>query len=368
MRVLYVTTGSLSNNGSIQRAVHLARAGIAFGIESKILILDVAQNRNLVKQHGLAMQVHWVRGRNISHYFAQRSTVAWCQVIHLIAPTLAGMALSLEAHRLGRFVLSDWDELYLAQADRVFSRIRRCLLQWGCSAVTNGYIFASRALQQWYLQRDGNKPNTYIPYGLWPLASSGALQERHENGSSGWVFYLGGYHRVYREDLCEVIELARIAAKEGLGLILAGQGMELPALKAKLIKILPSSRLKVLGFVQDVDDLLRDPEIKLCFLPLKDTLQNRCRCPNKIFHYALAGKMVLTNRVGEVWEIFGDQVEYYDFVDPESMQAAFTNALSRHPNYDFPRLSWHERARDYRAVLERFIKPAQLDPNLRDPR
>jgi hypothetical protein len=349
MRVLFVTTGSISSNGSIQRAIHLAKAGWPLGIESRILLMDTAQNRELAERFQVMDLVRWVQSRAPWHYLTWRHELAWCDVLHLIAPTLAGSTLGVLARFFGYMVVSDWDELYLYQKDGRIARLRRRLLHLAASGVTHAYVFASRALQSWYLSQNGKKPNSYIPYGLWPPASAATAVA----SPGGWVFYLGSYHRVFRSDLDELFTLARLLAPTPFGMMLAGSGQELPRIEAKLRQILPAHRLKICGFVRDVDETLLDPAIRLCFLPLEDNMQNRCRCPNKMFHYALGGKMILTNRVGEVAELMGDCVEYYHFGDEDSMRTALIQALAKRPSYDFESLSWARRGADYRQFIQK---------------
>lgn len=349
MRVLYVTTGSLSSNGSIQRAIHLAKAGRPLGIEPRILLLDTAQNRELAERFQVMDLVRWVQGRAPWYYLTWKHELAWCDVLHLIAPTLAGSALGLLARVYGCLVVSDWDELYLSQNEGGVARLRRRFLHFSATGVTDAYVFASRALQEWYRSQNGKKPNSYIPYGLWPPASAPTSVA----SPGGWVFYLGSYHRVFRSDLDELITLARLLAPTHFGMMLAGSGHELPRIETKLRQILPANRLKICGFVRDVDETLCDPAIRLCFLPLEDNTQNRCRCPNKMFHYAIGNKVILTNRVGEAAELMGDCAVYYHFGDEDSMQNALILALARHPVYDFESLSWARRGADYNQFLQK---------------
>lgn len=349
IRVLFVTTGTLSTNGSIQRAVHLAKASREQGIEPRIMLLDTAQNREIAERFQVTDLVRWVQGRAPWHYLTWRHELAWCDVLHLIAPTLAGSTLGVLAHFYGYLVVSDWDELYISQNDGGVARLRRRLLQSAVSGVTHAYVFASRALRDWYRSQNGKKPNSYIPYGLWPPAAAATSVA----SSGGWVFYLGSYHRVFRSDLDELITLARLLVPTPFGMMLAGSGQELPRIEAKLRQFLPADRLKICGFVRDVDETLRDPAIRLCFLPLEDNMQNRCRCPNKMFHYALGSKMILTNRVGEAAELMGDCAEYYHFGDEDSMRTALMQALAKRPSYDFESLSWARRGADYRQFLKK---------------
>ena len=349
IRVLFVTTGTLSTNGSIQRAIHMAKASSERGIEPRILLLDTAQNRELAERFQVKDLVRWVQGRAPWHYLTWRYELAWCDVLHLIAPTLAGSVLGLLARVYGCVVVSDWDELYLSQNEGGVARLRRRLLHLSATGVTNAYVFASRALQEWYRSQNGKKQNSYIPYGLWPPVAAATSVA----SPGGWVFYLGSYHRVFRADLDELITLARLLAPTPFGMMLAGRGQELPRIESKLRQILPAQRLKICGFVRDVDETLRDPAIRLCFLPLEDNMQNRCRCPNKMFHYALGRKMILTNRVGEAAELMGDCAVYYHFGDEHSMQSALIQGLARRPSYDYESLSWARRGADYRQFLQK---------------
>jgi hypothetical protein len=322
-------------------------------MEVVVMLVDTSENRALVDRSGIGPMVRWVKGRGVRHYLFYFGEVRRCDVLHLIGPTLAGTALALGGRLCGKFVLSDWDELYLAQADSFQGKLRRWLLHYASAVLTGGYIFASLALQKWYADAGGKKPNSYIPYGLWELKR--APVGRAEAPGPEWVLYLGSYHRVYRTDLREVTRLAQVISESSMGLMLVGQGPELSTVVAAVRERLPVERVKVTGFVDDVDELLGSSNIRLCFLPLQDTVQNQCRCPNKMFHYAAAGKVILTNPVGEVRAILGTQAEYYDYGDLQSMGLGFERARRRRVEYDYRSMDWSRRAQSYQETLLRFM-------------
>src|SRR3954468_16055337 len=80
--------------------------------------------------------------------------------------------------------------------------------------------------------------------------------------------------------------------------------------------------------------------------PIRDTLANLTRCPSKTFAYAQARRPTVTNRVGEVAQVLGDNATYI-----ECTPAAFARAIEQtmagplaDVDYQVERQNWDDRA------------------------
>lgn len=85
--------------------------------------------------------------------------------------------------------------------------------------------------------------------------------------------------------------------------------------------------------------------------PLYDTVQDWARCPSKLFMYLPFGKPIVTCRIGEALELFGDNGFYYQTGDVPGLTAEVNRALDHAAAgkpcaYDPQAHTWHARTRD----------------------
>ena len=361
--VAIITTGSKSANASIHRGIWLAKESRNYGIESVVMLLDAKDNRAYAEHCGITDRTCWVSSRSPLSYLEHRNLLQMSEVIHLINPTLAGICASLSSSKVRRLVLSDWDELYESVPGNFADKLRRIFLQQISAALSNCFVFSSKWLRGWYSRQRTRKPCYYIPYGLNGGQVNSLADDSLTNSGKRWIIYLGGLSRAYRKDLKEIVTLANVIVNNDMGIGIIGDGLERGWLEGELRKVLPPEQLRFFGAIppETVDPILASPHVKACFLPLENTLQNRCRCPNKMFHYAKAAKTVLTNRVGEVIEILNDNAEYYEYENRLSLKKALDLALRKVPHYDYASMSWACRAKDYVKVLQKHCNRIESD-------
>jgi glycosyltransferase involved in cell wall biosynthesis len=291
----------------------------------------------LVREYGVADHVAWTDSRWPWQYIAAGRQWNSPDVLHLINVSVVGNSMAIATRNSATWILSDWDEWMSRMPVSLGIRARGLLLELAARRFSDAFVFSSSHLRDLYRRRIPQLPTAYIPYGT-NLGDPGPPESFGVSLPSGtpWILYLGSLDRAYTRDLDELLRAATPTRQLGCGLVIIGNGSELPRLKEVLKNALPQEKVIFTGRLPSAgcDAVARHPSIRACFLPISDTLQNRCRCPNKLFHYMGGQKPIITNRVGEVSANLGDLGYYYNYEDTASLSSAIAAAISGKPQYD----------------------------------
>ena len=91
--------------------------------------------------------------------------------------------------------------------------------------------------------------------------------------------------------------------------------------------------------------------------PMHDTLQDRARCPSKLFYYLPYGKPIVTCKIGDPYETLGDLGYYYKCDDIEDMSRTIARAIKESSKRSYPasfiaKHSWMARARQFLEFIK----------------
>jgi len=359
MKILFVAAGSFPGNASFIRAAALGGELRRLGHDPVYCLTEAAGTRKLLEQYGVPNRCVWAASRSPLDFARACSQFEGVDFVHLINANLAGEVVGTRLKKRGARIISDWDE-WLSEVPRGPKlKYQYRMLEWIARRISSGFIFASTYLQNEYRKHLGGLPTTYIPYGFNP---SGALEpglaEKILRPGRRYALYLGSLSDSYREDLRELVLLAQCCRDLDLDLVVAGDGSERTWVEAEVAKCLPDGRAVFTGQLPlpVLDGLVPAESIRLSFLPLKDTRQNRSRCPNKVFHYIRGGQPVVTNRVGEPANLLGAGGHYYQYGDRASLSAAVQEALGHRAAYSVEDFTWARRAEAYVRFLQEHFR------------
>lgn len=355
MKILFVAAGSFPGNASFIRPAALGGELLRLGHDPVYCLTEAPGTRQLLEQYGVPNRCVWAASRSPLDFARACSEFEGVDFVHLINANLAGEVVALRLRRRGARIISDWDEWLSTVPRGPLAQSKYRAMEWIARRISSGFVFSSTFLQNEYRKYIPGIPTTYIPYGFNPSgAISPGLADKVLRPGRRYALYLGSLSDSYREDLRELVLLAQCCRDLDLDLVVAGDGSERPWVEAEVGKHLPDGRAVFTGqlTLPVLDGLVPAESIRLSFLPLKDTPQNRSRCPNKVFHYIRGGKPVVTNRVGEPANLLGDQGHYYQYGDRTSMAAAVTQALEHRVVYPVDQFTWAGRAAAYVRFLE----------------
>ncbi|MCW5559276.1 MAG: glycosyltransferase, partial [Verrucomicrobiae bacterium] len=297
----------------------------------------------------------WAASRNPLDFARVCGQFEGVDFVHIINANLVGEVVGTRLRKRGARIISDWDE-WLSQVPRGTKlKFKFLMMEWIARRISSGFIFASTYLQNEYRKYLRDLPTAYIPYAFNPSgAVEPGLAEKVLRPGRRYALYLGSLSDSYREDLRELVLLAQCCRDLDLDLVVAGDGSERPWVEAEVAKCLPDGRAVFTGqlTLPVLDGLVPAESFRLSFLPLKDTPQNRSRCPNKVFHYIRGGKPVVTNRVGEPANLLGNGGHYYQYGDRASLTVAVREALEHRAAYSVEEFTWARRAQAYVRFLE----------------
>jgi len=360
MKILFVAAGSFPGNASFIRPAALGGELRRLGHDPVYCLTEAPGTRSLLEQFGVPNRCVWAASRSPLDFARVCGQFVNVDFVHIINANLAGEVVGLRMRRRGARIISDWDE-WLSTVPRGFlARCKFWMLEWIARRISSGFIFASTWLQNEYRRHLPGLPTAYIPNGFDPRgALEPGLAERVLRPGRRYVLYLGSLGEWYREDLRELTLLARCCRDLDLDLVVAGDGSERAWVEAEVARHLPGGRAVFTGHLTlpVLDGLVPAESIRLGFLPLKDTRQNRSRCPIKVFHYIRGGKPVVTNRVGEPAHLLGDGGHYYQYGDLASMTAAVTQALEHRTACSGDPFTWSRRAETYVRFLQENFAP-----------
>ena len=232
-------------------------------------------------------------------------------------------------------VLADHSELY----SRVSSGFFRCafywLLEWAYCFTFDGHICASRYLEKFYAQRlkllRKKHQVHYSPYAFHPDViacdeDAGARVKRQFSGKK-LILYMGSFWGNYGfwDMLHAFRELVR--RRNDFVVLMAGRGPEKASGIAWIDKHVLNDYIRIEGYIAEEDLSAYFSAASGFISPLNDTIQDWARCPSKLFMYLPFEKPVVTCRIGEAAELFGDAGLYYEPSDVDSLVHALDRLL-----------------------------------------
>lgn len=353
--VLVSCAGSFDRNASVLRALAVSRWYSDRGMGGYVSLTPTGPNRDLAGVFGVAPD-RFVSLAAVQAGLAE--SPPRFTAVHLVNVSVKNLVLAMVVRAAGGRVIADWDEW----ATKIPAPLARTCMWWvsevAMFATADFFVVASRFLQRELGSFKRLKRVLYIPYGFRPAAVEAKAPLDLPKGD--YVAYVGSFASNYVGDLAEIVKCGRCLKRRGWTLLLIGDGVLLPALQADLaregIPVCCAGRM----LPQEVDALLRAPEILAGFLPLESTRQNLARCPNKIFHYIKASLPVVTNRIGEAEAALGDLGCYYEWATEDSLAVALGQAATGRVRYRMESYSWDARFSALRPWLDQLTVPATV--------
>jgi glycosyltransferase involved in cell wall biosynthesis len=186
--------------------------------------------------------------------------------------------------------LFDWQERWLARQAKVITVASRTLQAqvWGFGVHPGRVVYLPNGPDA--RLRSQPEPNR---------AQQSALRDKLGMEEALFALYLG--HIPHGNDLDLALEALAIVGDQvpEARLVIAGVGDGLPALQAQAQQIGVSNRVIFPGWVEPEEAPIYLAAADAVINPYRDTLINRAKCAGKVVAAMVAGKAVITSRVGE---------------------------------------------------------------------
>ena len=217
---------------------------------------------------------------------------------------------------------------------------------------------ASRLLTAEYAESFPEKSH-YLPMGFDPPSDYSVAAPLHHAGRTlkrPKIGYLGNLILPYQDQMAFLIEsFLKIQSDcPSIEYHIVGDG----PLRAEYEKMIVAKGLSGYftfhGFVKDADLLPLLSGMDVLVFPFSDIPLNQFRCPNKVFLYAQTGLPIVTNPVGEVYNLLRayPNTHFFEQGCSVSFAQAVKVALSTPPVADglhsfYKQNSWHIRTDEY---------------------
>ena len=342
MRIAFLTIGSFDRFASAKRSLGMGEALACMGHEVYILSLDCLENRRRLEEEAGHCRCRFFNSGN-----AFQEAMSKIGILREVRPdlvysnsycvrNLAGFRMFLPKCQ----IVLEFNELYSSYGSHSFlwKIIERVAI---CAA--DKLVCASNYLAE-HIKALTKKPVLYLPYAyseyLSRSVSAKTTVKRIVFMASLWKEY-GVY------DVIEAVRLIVAAGREVV-LDIIGRGPELENVK-KLCAEAPLNFIHIHGYVSEEKLGAFFSSASVFVSPLMDTVQDRARCPSKIYYYIPFCKPIVTCGFGDPYDALGDNGFYYISGDVKDMARAIVKALACADRFSYPdgfvkQHSWHCRA------------------------
>jgi len=361
MHIVFVTHGSYDKHATLKRATGMAWPLMDAGHETTILMQDSVVNREKVMLECPQAKICW-HPEGLSAFEERKSKQ---DAIRQLQPDLVwicavGLRNWMFRPKHNSVMLADHSELFSSMNSGCFRKLFDWVTEWMHLVSFDVHVGASRYLEQFYKRRlilFGKSSRVhYSPYAYHPDTMHTDVQGA-EKLQQGWqsrkaIMYLGGFWENYGFwDMLHAFEnLAQ--QRDDFVAVFAGSGPE----KEKGIEWIKAQGLEdiihIEGYVAE-DDLPAYFTAAYAFLsPLRDTIQDKARCPSKLFMYLPYNKPVITCAIGEAGELFGSHGNYFTPGSVESLTNVLKKVLDSTDNSSSVAPLEHT----YKARVEAFLR------------
>lgn len=359
MKVLFLTTAAFSSSPTYKRAVGTGDELAKSGHEVIIAAMDCKENRLRMDKEASRCKVCWFRKAGMIKEAFEKIRMVWKHrpdVVYSTSYTPRNLAfLRLLLPSKTKMVI-EFCELYSQYPYRRFNwKIYETI-----ALCENKYILcASRLLAEHFKNESVRfhlkKHIIYSPYAypdyLKPVRDGRDNVQTVVYMASLWKGY--GVYDVFAACAKLILKLPE------LQLEVLGGGPEKEALSQLVAERELVKNVHVRGFVPECDLNKFFSSASVFVAPLHDTLQDKARCPSKLFYYLPYNKPIVTCRIGEPFETLGEYGYYYKSDDVDDMSRAIDQALKDSVSFSYPsgfikNHSWAARAKQF----EEFINEA----------
>lgn len=336
MKICFVNVGDIQSIATMKRSTGMAQPLIELGHQVAIVALDSEVNKVRFQTECPDMEV--LLYKQVPGFTRLKEVRDKMKLINAWKPDVVyvssiGFRNFITKYNVNaKVVVVEHCELLSSIPQQRFRWIYR-LLENSCNYLYDGMIVASRFLENYYKGKGFSIPLLYSPWGYNPATLQkvdplilAQLKEKYANRKI--ILYMGRLHINY--GFMEIIDVAESLVREfpDLLFLILGNGKDRSIGEQKVKEKNIEKYVSFLGYVAEEQELPNYLALADVFVsPLNDTIQDKARCPGKLFMYSCFRKPVVTCAIGEAKELFGDKGFYYEHNNISSFSNAIKKAL-----------------------------------------
>lgn len=357
MKILFLTLSSFSQFPSYKRAVGTGEALALLGHEVTIAVMDCEENRLRMRLEAPHCKATWFAqsnpvGESISKLRAIRRFRP--DVIYSTSFSIRNLAFMRIFIPWGIKTIVEFCELYSEYPTKRLSwKLRETVALFENKYVLCASKFLedhfSKEISKWHLKRH----LVYSPYAYPTYLNS----VKNCEGKVPTIVFMASLRKEYGvyDVLDAVVKL--LPSIPDLQLEILGGGPEKENMQRLVERRGLGQSIHVRGFV--AENQLNDyfSRASVFVSPMHDTLQDKARCPSKLFYYLAYGKPIVTCKIGDPYETLGDFGYYYKCDDIEDMSRTIARAIKESYERSYPasfiaKHSWMARARQFLEFIK----------------
>ena len=161
-----------------------------------------------------------------------------------------------------------------------------------------------------------------------------------------FITYLGSLSRAY--STIDIVKAVKKIGRDDIKLLLLGDGDDRQRIQDYVVENRLDKQVWMPGYVREEDISAYFSLTDVFVLPMNDTVQDKARCPSKLYMYLPYGKPIVTSKIGEPYEVLKDNGTYYDSGSVDSLSTAISVASSKKTLGMNPLChEWNERAMQF---------------------
>lgn len=361
MKICFVTTGDITQLATMKRATGMAKPLLDLGNSVGIIALDSPNNRTRIQLEAEGVDTLYFKRGSFKSEVSQKNTLLhqWKpDVIYICAFVARNYIYKRNLKNVLSFV--EHSELRSAIADNKFhKRFIEMFLESVSLIKFSGQVLASRYLEQFFQKKvkkfNIKRPLLYSPYAfnketlqIPPLNEVEKLRKKY-NGKKV-ILYMGTLSLNYGFlDIIKSVELLSKKRNDFVLLIMGnGRHKQIGIDYIKNQKI--DSVAQFLGYVAEEDLSLYFGMANAFVSPINNTIQDKARCPSKLFMYLAFKKPIITCKVGEAESLFKDNGYYYTPGDIQQLSEVIDEAIDTNSlkyNIDIEKHTWNYRTKEF---------------------
>ncbi len=321
LKICFVTTGDIRVNATAKRALGMANPLTELGWKVYILMEDTAENKHraAIECNTDVTVLFFVQHSPLSEIRAKNHIIATIRpnILYISAPVVRNLVRG--SH--GCLRITEHSELMSRFSGAGYaSRTKALAMELLSVVISDAMVCASQYLIDTFTKRNARMlrhiPMIHMPYAYSNNTHRTIITDRTTTESGRYanrkIFcYIGSITREYGAlTMTLAIDHLRHTHPEAL-LIILGCGPALPEVKQMIDERGLSNYIELKGYVSEEDIPYYFSLADYFLSPMRDTDQDRARCPSKLYMYLPYNKPIITCRIGEPLATLGDKGTYY---------------------------------------------------------
>lgn len=338
MKICFITTGDIKNIATAKRALGMANPLVDLGWDVSILMEDTEENHHRVNMECCDnVKVYY-----FPHCSAWQEITAKNKLIKDIDPDFIYICAFVTrnivgiSHRCKKLV--EHSELQSGIPDmKGLRKIHAYINEYFSILYSDALLNASKYLQEVFTKRakrvfKGNMSMLYFPYaysdGVMKVMEIDRNKPEYSKYKGRKIFvFLGSVVRGYGAfTMIEAMEKLKKKHPEAM-LLMLGRGGSYQEACHYVTKHKLDNNILLPGFISEEEISMYFSLTDYFVSPMNDTIQDWARCPSKLYMYLPYRKPIITCKIGEPYNVLGDEGFYYEPSSSDSLAAIMEKLL-----------------------------------------